>query len=429
VVSAGGATRRAALDRRLAAGHDEGIIYFVFDLVEQDGRDLGPRPLEERKAALRALVKGCGGELCYVEHVVGRGHEFLAAACGRGVGGIVSKKRAARYRPGAGRAWLAVTCDDRTAAGREPSRRGRAAPREPGVEVLGVPISHPDRLMFPELGVTKLDLARYAADVARWWLPHVAGRPLTVVRCERGVRPGGEGCVFMRHGRAWGPAALRRVSIREKRKTGEYLVADTPAALVALVQMDIVEVHTWNTRADDVERPDRVVIDLDPGDRVEWAEVVRAARAVRDALEALGLASWVKTTGGRGLHVVAPLVPERDWTECLAFARGFAAALERQRPDVFTTRFARAGRERRILIDYLRNNRTNTSVAALSPRARPDAPVSMPLTWRELSPSTPGDHHTVASAPRRLVRLAADPWADYFRARQRLSASMLRAVT
>ena len=149
---------------------------------------------------------------------------------------------------------------------------------------------------------------------------------------------------------------------------------------------------------------------------------------MRDALRALRLESYAKTTGGRGLHVVIPIVPERDWTECLAFARGLAIAIERQDPRRYTTRFAKAGREAKILLDYLRNNRTNTSIAAFSARARPGAPVSVPVSWTELTPRLDPLQFTVRSVPRRLERLRRDPWEGYFRARQRLTGSSLRAT-
>jgi bifunctional non-homologous end joining protein LigD len=424
VVVAGGATSRQALQRALHGGHGERILYFPFDLLELDGSDLRPRPLDERKAALRELVAGCGDPLCNAEHVVGQGARFFAAACARGLAGIVCKQRRGEYRPGTRGGWVVVPCRPHRARA-APAVKGRAAD---DAVVLGVRISHPERVMYPRLGLTKLDLARYAARVAGSWLPHVIGRPLTLVRCAKCVGEDGEGCVYMRHHRVWGPAPLRRVAIREKTKTGEYLVADTPAALVALVQMDIVEVHTWNTRADDVERPDRVVFDLDPGPALTWADVVQAASEVRAGLEDLDLACWVKNTGGRGLHLVVPIRRERGWSECLEFARDFAERAARRRPDLFTARFVRAGRERLVLLDYLRNNRTNTSVAALSPRARPAAPVSMPLAWRELSASVPGDRYDVVTAPRRLAHLAEDPWADYFHSRQRLTTAALRAV-
>jgi bifunctional non-homologous end joining protein LigD len=194
------------------------------------------------------------------------------------------------------------------------------------------------------------------------------------------------------------------------------------------VQMGVLELHTWNADFARIEYPNRLVIDLDPGDEVSWGRVVDGARAVRDALGALGLASFVKTTGGRGLHVVVPLQPHAEWSACLAFTRALAEAIERSAPDVYTTDFARSGRARKILIDYLRNNRTNTSVAAFSTRARPHAPVSVTLTWRELSASLEPASFTVQTVPARLQRLRNDPWADYWTSRQKLTTQMRKAI-
>jgi bifunctional non-homologous end joining protein LigD len=290
--------------------------------------------------------------------------------------------------------------------------------------VLGISLSHPERVVFRDPGLTKLDLARYYERIAERMVPHVQGRPLTLVRCAGEI---GEGCTFMRHGKVWGPEALRRVRIQEQRKLGEYLVADTPQALIALVQIDIVEIHTWNTRDAHVEQPDRIVIDLDPGDEVTWAETIAAARLVRDALAALKLESWVKTTGGRGLHVVFPLKPERDWSECLAFSRALAEAIVAEHPKRFTTAFAKRGRERKILLDYLRNNRTNTSIAAYSTRARAGAPVSLPICWDELTARLDPLALTVPRVADRIVD-RDDPWRDYFRSRQRLTAAAMKAA-
>jgi len=153
-------------------------------------------------------------------------------------------------------------------------------------------------------------------------LPHVAGRPLTLVHCPCGLAAP---CNYLRHAKAWGPSALRRVRIREKTRTGEYLVADNVEAIVSLAQMGIVEMHTWNSTDDDVERPNRIILDIDPGPEVSWKQVVGAARLVRNVFETLGLESWVKTTGGRGLHVVVPITPEREWSVCLGFARDVTA--------------------------------------------------------------------------------------------------------
>jgi bifunctional non-homologous end joining protein LigD len=294
-----------------------------------------------------------------------------------------------------------------------PERR----PAKPGrITVAGVSISHPDRVMYPER-LTKLDVAKFYERLADWIVPHVEGRPLTLVRCPAGLA--GE-CFYMKHSKVWAPPALRRVKIQEKTKIGDYLVADDIAAVVSLVQMDVLEIHTWNTCVDKVELPNRIVFDMDPGAHVPWARVIESARLVRRMLETVGLKSFPKTTGGKGLHVVVPLVPRADWRECLDFSRALAEAIERHDPALFTTTFAKAGRERKILIDYMRNNRTNTSVSAFSTRARPGAPVSMTLRWEEVTPALDPSTWTVATAERRLSLLRKDPWRDYWTCKQRL---------
>ena len=305
----------------------------------------------------------------------------------------------------------------------DPKGAARTAPARE--TVAGVQISHPERVLYPDLKLTKLDVARYFQTVADWIVPHVAGRPLTLVRCPEGLR--GE-CFFMKHSKVWAPAALRRVRIKEKTKLGEYLIADDIAGVVGLAQMGVLEIHTWNSKFEDVERPNRIVFDLDPGEEVEWASVVRAARLVRDTLAALQLQSWVKTTGGRGLHIVVPLTPHADWAQCLQFSRAISERFERAQPDLYTTAFSKTGREKKILVDYLRNNRTNTSIAAYSTRARKGAPVSIPLSWEELRVTLSPQSFTVLTVPKRLAKLKSDPWAGYWKCKQRLTAQLIRAV-
>jgi bifunctional non-homologous end joining protein LigD len=299
-------------------------------------------------------------------------------------------------------------------------------------DVAGISLSHPDRVMFPAAGITKLGLAQYYEAIADWQLPHLVDRPLTLVRCPTGVPASGArkgvDCIFMKHAKVWGPTAIRRERIREKTKIGEYLIVDTLPALIGLVQIDVLEIHTWNSRCAHIEQPDRIVVDLDPGSEVGWPAVVDAARLVRTLLAVLDLTSFVKSTGGRGLHVVVPIVPRAEWPECLAFARAFAQALVRRRPDVFTEQFARTGRADKILVDYLRNNRTNTSIAAFSTRARPEAPVSVPLAWSELSATRTPDRFTVRTVPSRLSKLKRDPWKDYSTTRQLLPRHAARAL-
>jgi bifunctional non-homologous end joining protein LigD len=293
---------------------------------------------------------------------------------------------------------------------------------EPAV-VRGVTVTHPERVVYPIERITKFDIVRYYGSVADRMLPHLVGRPLTLVACMTGIA---DGCHYLRHSKVWGPKVIRRVRIREKTKLGEYMIADSVEALLSLAQLNVLELHTWNVDVDhDVELPNRIVFDLDPGPEVTWPEVITAARLVRTLLHALGLDSWVKTTGGRGLHIVVPIQPERDWSECLRFARALAELLVTQDFDLYTTQFAKSGRGRKILIDYLRNNRTNTSISAFSLRARSHAPVSMPLAWSQLTPAKSPARFTLRTVPR-LLR--GDPWRDYGSSRQRLTNEALEAV-
>jgi bifunctional non-homologous end joining protein LigD len=240
----------------------------------------------------------------------------------------------------------------------------------------------------------------------------VRGRPLTLVRAGKTIE---EGTVFMRHSKVWGPSALRRVRIQEKTKVGEYLVADDIDGVLGLVHMGVVEIHTWNSVAPEVDLHDRVVLDLDPDVSVPWTRVVETALMLRERLELVGLASFVKTTGGKGLHVVVPIDPA-PWKQCLDFSRAFSEAIVRNEPKRFTTEMPLDKRRGKILIDYLRNNRTNTSVAAFSTRARPGAPVSMTVSWEELGKIDPSAF-TLFTVPKLLARRKRDPWAGYDDAR------------
>jgi bifunctional non-homologous end joining protein LigD len=285
--------------------------------------------------------------------------------------------------------------------------------------VAGVTITHPTRVVYPGQGLTKLKLAQFYESIAKWILPHLRGRPTALVRCPEGLR---KACFYQKHSGTWAHEALRRVQIQERRKVGEYLIADDLRGLIGLVQMGILEIHTWNARVDRLEQPDRVVIDLDPDPSVPWNDVVAAARLVREGLAGLGLESFVKTTGGKGLHVVAPLVPGPGWDECAAFARAVAESLVQHDARRFVATAAKAARKGRIFVDYLRNVRGATSIAAYSTRARPGAPVSTPLGWDELDVSLRSDAFSVSNLPQRLAGLKRDPWARYWTLRQRLPA-------
>lgn len=300
----------------------------------------------------------------------------------------------------------------------EPPRRTKTVASDGETRIGGVRITHPERVIDPASGLTKADIARYYDAIADRILPHLAGRPLTLVRCPEGI--GGE-CFYAKHaGRVTVSPALRRVSIREKTKTDEYLIADSKEALLGLVQMGVLEIHTWNAVYERLETPDRIVLDLDPGPGVSWTRVIEAALEARERLAAHGLSSFVKTTGGKGLHIVAPITPSAGWDACFAFTRAIVQEMANESPRAYVAVMSKAERKGRIFIDYLRNNRGATSVAAFSTRARPGAPVSAPVGWDELAPGLRPDAFTVENLPRRLARMRRDPWAGYDATRQKL---------
>jgi bifunctional non-homologous end joining protein LigD len=295
-----------------------------------------------------------------------------------------------------------------------------------------VSISTPERPVFPALEFSKLDLARYYEQVAPWMLPHVVRRPLTLVRCERGVtKPDGlrSECKFLRHEAGfhrWAKADVGRVQIQEQHKLGEYLLIESPASLLAIVQGDILELHCWNSRAPNVEHPDRFVLDLDPGPGASWSDVLSAAKLVRQSLVILKLRAWPMLTGGKGLHLVVPVVPERSWDHVYAFTRNLAHAIALTRPDLFTSDFRKSARTNRVLIDYKRNVRGSVAVAPYSARANARGTVAVPVRWEEL-PKLQADQFTVRNLHRRLARLSRDPWHAMAGCHQRLPTASSQA--
>jgi len=275
---------------------------------------------------------------------------------------------------------------------------------------VGVRLTHPDRLYWPESGVTKEGLADYYAQVWKRMAPFVVGRPLSLVRCPGGIS--GQ-CFFQKH--AWRGLArgIRQVPDPQDPGGEPLLAIDDLDGLIGLVQAGVLEVHPWGATLAALEEPDLITMDLDPGEGVAWERVIAAAVEVRERLAAAGLAAFVKTSGGKGLHVVAPLEPQAGWDAVKAFAKAIAEAMSADHPDRYVSVVAKAKRRDRILIDYLRNGRGATAVAPYSTRARPGAPVSMPLGWGELSPEVGPAHFTVANAPSRLDNLPADPWAGF----------------
>ena len=520
---------------RLQQGLKDGtvaLIYFVFDLLALDGRNLRKEPLEQRKALLRKLLTSPPKGVRYSDHVIGHGEEVLAQVCDLGLEGIVSKRADSPYVSRRTKSWLKIKCSgndefviggyrrstkkDRAFAslllgeyvGKDLHYRGRVgtgfderalreigarlarlsrktspfvdAPREIGrdarwveprlvaqiaytektrdgrlrhpsflglrgdkparavqsqptkmakkstsdPDLAGVKLTSPDKELFPEAGITKVELAEYLMAVADRMLPHVSGRPLSLVRCPEGAD---KECFFQKHTAKGMPRALRSISIKESDgNVAKYLMLDNLAGLVSTAQIGALELHIWGAHADAIERPDRMVFDLDPDSGLAFADVRAAARDVRNVLGAAGLESFPLVTGGKGIHVVVPLNASQGWDVVKAFAKGVATKLAETEPQRFTATMSKAKRKGRIFIDWLRNERGATAIAPYSPRAKGSASVAVPVTWSELGRIEAANSFTIPDVTRRVAQSTADPWTGYFKLRQRIKADAMR---
>jgi len=534
VLESDGTTNFQRLQNSLNADADADVVYFAFDLLYHDGRDLRAMPLAQRKQALAELLSRLGASRFRLsDHVVGHGPAFFRGACERGLEGIVCKRADSRYRSERTRDWLKVKClrrhevviggftdpggsrshfgallvgthdaqgglvyrgkvgtgyTEQTLADlhqrmqkltqerpafvnpprglegrkahwvkpellaeveyteltrdgklrhprfrglREDKPKGKVSLEPKGEQTatsveLPIALTHPDRVLYPDQGLTKRALAEYIVKVADWMLPHVQNRILTLVRCPQGQ--GGQ-CFFQKHAGKGLSRALHTVEIQEKDKLADYLVAQDVAGLVALIQMGALEIHAWGARADRPEHPDQLVFDLDPGPGVDWEGVIAATLAVRDQLAELGLQSFAKTTGGKGLHVVVPVQRRTDWEVTKLFCRSVAERVCRHAPETFVCTMSKAKREGRVFIDYLRNARGATSVCAFSPRATSGAPVATPLGWSEVTAELRPTRHNVQTIPDRLASLVSDPWEGYSELHQSITKQMLRDVS
>src|SRR4051812_32809958 len=303
------------------------------------------------------------------------------------------------------------------------SARAAAAPSH--VTVAGVRVTHPERVLYDELGLTKGALAEYYEAVSEHLLPDLRNRPLSLVRCPQGP---GEGCFFQKHIDAAWSAEIERVTIKQSDGDAIYAVANSAAAVVAMVQKGVIELHVWGSTMRELDKPDRIVFDLDPDPLVPWREVMAATRRVRERVEDLGLEAFLKTSGGKGLHVMVPLAPKHEWDEVKQFSRAIAESMAAEEPKLFLTKAGKKERARRIFIDYLRNAPGATTVAAYSVRARVGAPVSTPLHWDELGGRMKPAAFHVGNVVRRLQGLHSDPRKAFRRKSQTITAAMKRKV-
>jgi bifunctional non-homologous end joining protein LigD len=338
----------------------------------------------------------------------------------------------------ADRVWQSDRVAEPTVAQKRAARIASAArqtkkPSKPdGVEELvarlplGYPLTNLDKILYPDQGITKGQLIAYLAVVADWMLPHIAKRPLTLVRCPEGQ---GKHCFFQKHILPGSPPPIHRVPIVEvDDEVVPYMAVDDMPGLVALAQLGTLEIHTWGAHADNPEKPDFAVIDLDPDVGLGWEKVALAAFELRRRLNELGLESWVKTTGGKGLHVCFPVERRLSWDDFKAFTKALVETMERDDPASFVTVMTKSRRRGKIFLDYLRNGRNATFIAPYSPRARPGAPVAVPITWEELAHGVDPATFTTQTVPQRLAKLDRDPWHDIYKVRQTITAAAKKAV-
>jgi len=310
------------------------------------------------------------------------------------------------------------------------THRHPSAPLAPAksnrIDVGGIGISHPDRVVYPRDGITKLDLARYYDTIAEHMLPHLVGRPLSVVRVPDTI----DGQQFFQrhlpeHG---GLNNVTEVAVPVKTRTEQYMMIEDTLGLLSLSQWGCIEFHPWGCHADNPLLPDKMIFDLDPDPDAPWQNVINGVAEVRDRMKEFGLESFLKTTGGKGLHVVVPIARTFSWPAIKAFTRAIAESMAYDSPDRFIANMSKEKRKGKIFVDYLRNDLTATAACAFSVRARPGATVSTPLDWSELKPSLDPKAFDIRTVPDRVAKQKRNPWANYFAVRQSLDASILGAL-
>jgi bifunctional non-homologous end joining protein LigD len=308
-----------------------------------------------------------------------------------------------------------------------PEKKQNKAPPEsnPGTIIREVRLTNPDRVLYPEQGLTKTGLIDYYEKVSEFMLPHIKGRPLSLVRCPRGHE--GE-CFYQKHFQDNLPDYVHGIDIMEKKSSETYIILNDIRGIGSLVQIGVLEIHLWNAREDRIERPDLMIFDLDPAPGVRTETVAEGTLLVHDFLNRIGLQNFLKTSGGKGYHIIVPLIRRSGWDEVKYFAGSVARRITRHHPDRFVATMSKKKREGKIFIDFFRNGRGATSIAPYSTRAKPGAPVSAPLAWDELMDSRP-DAFRVENIDQRLTRLRkSDPWKGFHDVSQSITKKMQENV-
>jgi bifunctional non-homologous end joining protein LigD len=403
---------------RVGSGFDEHDLSAIATRLKQLARKDSPATGVPREVARRArfVEPKLVGEFA----LRGWTHEnYVRQASFKGLRGDKPAREIVRERPMARSDAQSHAKKSRATKSRVEKGQQARINSDGELEIVGVRITHPDRVLYPEQGITKQALIEYYLKIADRMLPHIAGRPLSLVRCPRGAT---KDCFFQKHAQEGWPDEFRHVRIREKSGSDDYLYIDSEAGLVAAVQMGVLELHIWGTRADQVERPDRIVFDLDPDEGLSFGQVKEAARDMRARLHRLDLESFPMTTGGKGIHVVVPLRRGHSWDDHRNFAEALARLMAEEQPDRYTAVMSKAKRRGKIFVDYLRNQRGATAISPFSSRARKGAPVAWPISWTQLGRLENAQPASVESQP----RVTADPWTGYFHVKQSLPGRKLR---
>lgn len=287
-----------------------------------------------------------------------------------------------------------------------------------------ITISHPDKIIAGSKNVTKIELIEYYQKISDRLLPHIIERPIMILRCP-GKLP--KNCFYQKHTMPGTSKYIHQIEITEKNSKGYYLMIKDELGLISLIQSGAVELHPWGSRINNIEKPDIITFDLDPDPNVPWSKVTEAAKLIQQKLAHLDLQSFIKLSGGKGLHIVIPIVPVLEWSEIKEFTRAFAQYIVQLSPFDFIATASKDKRGNKIFIDYLRNDRGSTSVAVYSTRAKINIPISTPIRWNELSKIKSAQEFNIKNIQNRLSKQKKDPWEDFFKVKQRLSKQLIKA--